>query len=295
MEKILNPSVKLKYSLDQDDYKNILALKECCLEKENVTLKLELDYKLSRSLNESIGINKINEFMFYNGKTLIGYVGICQFGKETLEVNGMVHPEYRRQGVFTRLFSLVKDEWDKRKSQQMLLLSDRNSSSGIHFIKSTGAQYDNSEYDMFLTGEATEVTTPKPLSLRRALNEDAKEIARQNAIYFQVNSSDLILPEEEEKHGTEIYMAEVDQSIVGKVHLEVQNDVGGIYGLGVLPEFRGKGYGRDLLMKAVEKLKEKQVQQIMLQVAVKNSNALNLYRSCGFEETTTMDYYKLTK
>jgi ribosomal protein S18 acetylase RimI-like enzyme len=33
----------------------------------------------------------------------------------------------------------------------------------------------------------------------------------------------------------------------------------------------------------------------MLQVAVKNKNALRLYKSCGFEVTSTMDYYRLSK
>ena len=298
MKTIKNPSIKLKSSLDHEDYEDILTLRDCCLERENVTLKLELDYKLNKSLNEGIGMDKINEFMFFDGGKLIGYMGICQFGSETIEVNGMVHPAFRRMGVFKRLFSLVRDEWNKRESQHMLLLSDRTSTPGIEFIKSTGAHYENSEYEMFLIGEVWGAAAMKNLKLRNALNKDAKEIARQNAIYFEVNSSEkeLTLPEEESKLGIDIFLAELNQSVViGKVHLEVQNGVGGIYGLGVLPGYRGKGFGRDILMKAVEKLKEKQVQQVMLQVSVKNKNALGLYQSCGFKETSTMDYFKLTK
>ncbi|SDO70207.1 GNAT family N-acetyltransferase [Halobacillus aidingensis] len=297
MKKIINPFIKLKSIVDQDDYEDILALKNLCLEKENVTLKLELDYKLSKAANERKGIDRINEFMFYDEGTLIGYIGICQFGAQTLEVNGMVHPEYRRMGIFTRLFSLVRDEWLHRDSQQMLLLCDRHSSSGIEFIKRMGAVYEHSEYEMFFTNEGSASAAIESIKLRKAQNEDAKEIARQNAIFFQVSAPEdgLKLPEEESMHGVDTFMVERNQSVIGKVHLEVHNGVGGIYGLGVLPEYRRKGYGRDILMKAVEILKEKQVQQIMLQVAVKNNHALNLYRSCGFEETSTMDYYKLTK
>ena len=92
----------------------------------------------------------------------------------------------------------------------------------------------------------------------------------------------------------EIFLAEWNQVIIGKVHIERQNGVGGIYGLGVLPEYRGQGFGREILMKAVKELREKQAQQILLQVAVKNKKALSLYQSCGFKETSTMDYFKLT-
>ncbi|WP_273851914.1 GNAT family N-acetyltransferase [Guptibacillus spartinae] len=287
MKSILHPTIKLKPSLNEEDYNEILRLKECCLEKEEVTLKLELDHKRNQSPNKSVKTS-INEFLFYEGHTLIGYMGICQFGSEALEVNGMVHPDYRRRGVFKQLFSLVQDEWNKRESKQMLLLSDHKSRSGIEFIKSTGAHYENAEYEMHLRGEAKEAPTNK-LHFRKALNQDAKEIARQNEIYFHMNS------EEESMQGMDVFLAEWNQSVIGKVHIELQNGIGGIYGLGVLPEYRGQGFGREILMKAVKELRERQAQQVLLQVAVKNKNALNLYQSCGFKETSTMDYFKLSK
>jgi len=293
MKTITRPSIKLTPSLNQEDYNEILRLKECCLEKEDVTLKLELDHKRNQSLNESVK-NRINEFMFYDDHVLIGYMGICQFGSEALELNGMVHPDYRRMGVFKRLFSFVQDEWNKRESKQMLLLSDRNSTPGIEFSKSTGAHYENSEYEMHLVGEASEAIDMTNLHFRKALKQDAKEIARQNAIYFHMNSEEEF-PEEASLGGMDVFLAEWNQSVVGKVHIEIQHGVGGIYGLGVLPEYRGQGFGREILMKAVKKLREKQAQQILLQVAVKNKNALKLYQSCGFKETSTMDYFKLTK
>ncbi|MNJ04698.1 hypothetical protein D3C73_1655750 [compost metagenome] len=46
---------------------------------------------------------------------------------------------------------------------------------------------------------------------------------------------------------------------------------------------------------AVEKLIEANASSIMLQVATENANALHLYKSCGFIETSTMDYYELKK
>lgn len=297
MEQLQNTSIKLKEQLNQQDYEDIKNLEKYCVENDQVSLKLELDYKLSKPLNKSVGIKLINEFMFYNDETLIGYIGICQFNGETLEVNGMVLPPYRRQGVFSKLFSVVKDEWSNRKPVDMLLLSDHNSLSGLAFIKQTDAQYDNSEYEMLLKGDPKLGTTLHDLTLRKANNNDAKEIARQNEIYFHIDAkeADLILPEEEANKGLNIYLAEYENVIIGKVHLEVQDGIGGIYGLGVLPEYRRKGYGREILLHAVKKLKEKQVGEIMLQVAVENKNALDLYKSCGFDGTSTMDYYKLGK
>ncbi|MGP4074301.1 GNAT family N-acetyltransferase [Halobacillus sp. K22] len=291
-----NPGIVIKGFLEYDDYKSINKLKEYCIAHDNLTLKLELDFKLSHALCEMKDINQANEFMFYDGRKLIGYIGVCQFGEEALEVNGMVHPDYRRRGVFSRLYALVEDEWCKRSTEVMLLLSDHNSLSGQAFIKYTGAQYDSSEYEMFLTDEPKEKIVTEPVFLRRAMNKDANEIAKQNDLYFQTESStELTLPEEEAKRGVDIYLADLEQSCIGKVHLDKQDSTGAIYGLGVLPEYRGKGYGREILLRAIEKLKEMKVHEIKLQVAVKNKNALSLYQSCGFEEASTMDYYKITK
>ena len=297
MSMIKNPNIKLKEKLDQNDYEDINNLQKLCLETDKTTLKLELDYKLSRAEKKSEDMNSINEFMYYDENKLIGYIGIGHFGGDAIEVNGMVHPEYRRRGVFKRLFSLVKDEWGKRELQKMLLLSDHKSISGLGFIKHTCADYDNSEYEMYLRGEAKQDLMLNNVHLRKATNNDAKEVARQNANYFGVEykEEDVLMPEDEEKHGMVIYMAEVDNKTIGKVHLEIGDTVSGIYGLGVLPEYRGKGYGRETLTRAIEKLKENNAKDIMLQVVVKNINALNLYISCGFEETSTMDYYKICK
>jgi ribosomal protein S18 acetylase RimI-like enzyme len=294
MDQIKNPRIKLASQLNYREYEDIKSLREYCVKNDNITLKLELDYKF---IDKSENLNKINEFMFYDDGTLIGYIGICQFSGETLEVNGMIHPEYRRMGVFSRLFSLVKEEWDKRSSRDMYLLSDQKSLPGLEFIKRTGAYYDNSEYEMFLKGDPINSSDLNELRLRKATNKDVNEIAIQNAIYFDVDPEkvDLLLPEEEANRGVDIYIAEFEHAVIGKVHLEVSDGIGGIYGLGVLPEYRNRGYGREILIKSVELLKAKQLNEIMLQVAVKNKNALRLYKSCGFEVTSTMDYYRLSK
>jgi len=44
---------------------------------------------------------------------------------------------------------------------------------------------------------------------------------------------------------------------------------------------------------AIEKLKAANATEIMLQVAAENVTALNLYKSCGFRETSVMDYFEL--
>lgn len=306
MKIIRNPWLKLREGIGQEEYDLINRLQERCIGEDQTTLKLELDYKLGvYSSAERAGIRQINEFMYFDGDELIGYMGICEFGgvDTPLEVNGMVHPAYRRQGVFRTLSRLVMAEWRRRSPKSMLLLSDRKSEAGQAFIQGTEARYHHSEHEMYLRANRPEIQNELDgITFRKATNADAPEIHRQNATYFgdklgeeetDDSTEGMILPEEEERRGMTIYLAEVDQQVIGKVHIQLSPGIGGIYGLGVLPEHRGKGYGRATLLKAIDKLKEANAGEIMLQVAVENANALRLYQSCGFVETSTMDYYEL--
>lgn len=309
MKTVHEPWMKLKESLGRADYELIGALGGRCVRGGGITLKLELDYKLADALlrtQDTLGGREVNEFLYFDGDELAGYIGICSFGGPGAppEITGMVHPNYRRQGIFLRLHELVMDECRRRRFADVLLLCDRRSKTGREFLKKIGAEYRYSEFEMYLRrgrpvpgGELL-----RGVSLRRASNADAPEIARQNALYFEGSpqrtegedpEEPAILPEDEEKRGMTIYLAEQDGRTVGKVHLQNAAGVGGIYGLGVLPEYRGQGLGRALLLLAIQKLTEAGLDAIMLQVAAENATALQLYKSCGFQETSTMDYFKL--
>ncbi|CAM4445080.1 GNAT family N-acetyltransferase [Paenibacillus tarimensis] len=311
MTKIDNPWIKLLTRINQEDYEAIQLLEQTCCREDRTALKLELDYKLAAGeamASDSSASRHINDFLFYDGSNLVGYIGISDFGGAGIpfEVNGMVHPEYRRQGVFKQLSGLLMDEWKRRTpAADMLLLTDRSSVPGQSFVKGTGAVYKHTEYEMFLQADRPAVQPDRVnVSLRKANNADALEISRQNNIYFHNElecdpaaeaDGDMLLPEEEEKKGMTTYLAEVDGQVVGKVHIQLTPALGGIYGLGILPEYRGLGYGRATLLMAIAKLQEAKAAAIMLQVAADNAGALQLYKSCGFEETSTMDYYILTR
>lgn len=322
-----NPHIKMQKLINDEEYHLIDQLQKTCNEFDGCNLKLELDYKLAtakmNNSKEDATPEEINEFMCFEGDLLIGYLGICSFGgpNAPLELNGMVHPEYRRQGVFRKLYNLAMAEVKKRQAE-MLLLSDRLSYPGTEFMKSIGGILKHSEHEMYLMNQETNDLNSElsKLHFRKASNDDALELARQDAIYFgdennsnsndkkndENNSNsnaenngdnqgthpdDLTLPEEEEKKGFSIFLAELDHKPIGKINLERNGSQGGIYGLGVLPEYRGKGYGRELLNFGIRQLKEWNMSTIMLQVVVDNMNALGLYQSCGFEVQSTMDYY----
>ncbi len=78
MNKTINePWIKLNNCLCQEDYDLIQSLELHCSNEDQITLKLELDYKLSDAVNrtDNVNIHDINEFMYFSGAQLVGYIG----------------------------------------------------------------------------------------------------------------------------------------------------------------------------------------------------------------------------
>lgn len=292
-------TISMKLELNEKDYEEIKRLEGICYKEQVTYLKLELDFKMHQEKNSII--NKImTEFLYYENETLVGYLGLCNFGGDKVEVSGMVHPKFRRKGIFKKLYLLAKEEWQKTCPSEVLVLCDHTSLSGLAFINSIAAEYASSEYKMCLNKKTLESHTTHGIKLRMATSEDVTEMYRQDSIYFGLLEKE---PNEEEakeyieKTSNRVddssvsYMAELMGKIIGKIRIDITNNEGFIYGLGVLPDFRGKGYGREILSSALDILKKKDVKDIFLEVATENKNALGLYESCGFEEISVMDYF----
>ncbi|QHQ60405.1 GNAT family N-acetyltransferase [Anaerocolumna sedimenticola] len=86
-------------------------------------------------------------------------------------------------------------------------------------------------------------------------------------------------------------MVELNEKIIGKICIEYTDSSAYIFGFGILPDFRGKGYGRAALLAAIRMCHQNNFYDIELDVACKNNTALNLYTSCGFELQSAMNYY----
>ncbi|MBU3153946.1 GNAT family N-acetyltransferase [Clostridium estertheticum] len=306
-----NHTICMKLKLDEEDNKAVRALCAICYEKQKTCLKLELDLK-KRQRKETAKDGALLEFLYYENKTLVGYLGVCNFGGNSVQISGMVHPDFRRKGIFRKLYLMAKEEWQRISKAEVLALCDHTSTSGIEFINSIGGEYGTSEYKMCLTKKALDGESIHKhenatiIKLKLATSEDVSEIENQTSIYFGKPQNEIdgeevkvVNMDKEDLENSFIqqgnnfisYMALLKEEIIGKVHISIINKEGFIYGFGVLPVFRGKGYGRKILLATLDILKEKGADNIFLEVESQNKNAIGLYESCGFEEVSVMDYY----
>lgn len=76
------------------------------------------------------------------------------------------------------------------------------------------------------------------------------------------------------------HFATKNRQTVGVVSFVVSN--GAISSIGVDPQQRGKGYGRQIMLFVLEQLKKSGCEQVYLRVHVENKTAVHLYESLGF-------------
>ena len=290
----------------------INSLKEQCELLGEVALKLELPYKLAahgkiedrvsfdfnerKTAWEDYRLNHdyhYGDFLCMEGEHLVGYIGICNFGNMPIEVNGMVAPDYRRKGIFSKLFDYVCVEWHQLDNQGMLLLTNKDEPSGQGFVNHQNGDYSHTEYEMILDLNKYQDIFKENITLRLAKNQDVQEIAYQNSLYNFCDYDEALTlkPEVEAERGMFIYMAIHQHKIVGKVHIQIDGGSGGIFGLGVVPSYRKRGFGRIILQRAIDLILDKSIKHIYLQVEASNQNALDLYTSSGFHIVSAMDYF----
>lgn len=300
-KEVLNQTICLREYIYEKEYKEINELQEIFKLKDKVNLKLELEFKLDINHKSKIGIQKTNEFLYYIDGNLVSYLGISCFSGNIGEINGVTHPEWRRKGIFKELFELALDECRRRNFDEILLLSDDKSVSGIEFIKAMGGIYEVSEYRMRCVNKVLSKNI-NSIELRKADKTDNKEIKRQTKIYFNgrkdENPEELDLKEDDnslvddENLHEDTYMIEIEKQVIGKICIEYEGKSAFISGFGILPNFRGKGYGKAALIEAIRLSNENNISEVELDVECRNDTALNLYTSCGFEKQSSMNYYK---
>lgn len=278
----------LSRGLSDNELHDIRELEKVCCQYENLNMKLNWDMLETRSADEE------NDLLYYDGNTLIGFLGLYCIGQKSreIEITGMVHPDNRRKGLFKELFNVARKECVARNAERILLVCERASEEGISFARFAGAQYSFSEYRMKFDEAAVPEFPSHGIRLRKAEHRDYSELLNLDMLGFGL-SEDKIENKNFDDVYNSMYLAELEGEVIGKIGMSLEGDSGYVFGFIIKPEYRRRGYGREVLSLAILKLLSEQVKAVLLEVEVKNENALLLYKSCGFKEITVYDYYEI--
>ncbi len=276
-----------QYGLDENELNEISQLAQICNQHDHLDLKLNWNTLRTRPTKQC------NDLLFYVDGQLVGFLALFNFNSRESEVSGMVHPNYRRRGIFSTLFHTIVQNARQRSIPMLLLIVEQASSSGQAFVHKLPATHEHSEYKMVLTEPHLPDKLNERLFYRPANQDDLQTLSHITAQAFEIPEEDVTWLNERtfSQPNHSFYVGEVDHVIIGKIDVILTRDTGLIVGFAVLTAYQGQGYGRQILTQTVQEILKSGRKHIWLEVSTVNKHALTLYQSCGFKETGSYDYY----
>ncbi len=247
------------------------------------------------------------DFLYYENGALVGYLTLDGDGGEVCELFGLVHPAYRRRGIFSQLFKAAREECRAHGVKELVLICEQSSASGQAFVAKTNATYLFSEHEMMLNNFQPRYAFDDRLVMAPATSEDIDALVMVQSESFgdppeAVRRRVLAMMSDPACHYYLVTFGEEDlgcREPVASLRLEYRGDEVGIYAFGVLPAYRGRGYGRQVLEETIFMVRNDASARndveprIMLNVRATNIPAVALYRSCGFQIRATYDFYMI--
>jgi ribosomal protein S18 acetylase RimI-like enzyme len=277
-----------KQTLTEAEANAVEQLITLCNTYEELRMRLDVGALRQRSGNET------NDILYYEDGTLVGYLFVEGWGSRDRELAGMVHPDFRRRGIFSSLLAAAKVECRQRNVQKLILVCEHFSKSGLAFINAIGGHHQYSEHEMILGTFRERRNYGNGLHIRQANSSDLDAIVAILATDSgNVESVQKWVRKLLDEPTSRFYLATLDEKPLGCLRLDYMSDQVGIYAFEVRLGYRGLGYGRQILEEAIRIIRSESQKRIMLDVETDNDNAIGLYLSCGFEIKTTYDYFEL--
>ncbi|MGZ7444202.1 GNAT family N-acetyltransferase [Paenibacillus sp. TH7-28] len=273
---------------------DVAALQKAVEQQDGISLKLNWDTLLAGKEDDGVHLAD-----FRDGK-LVAFLGKYSFGG-SLEICGMVHPDYRRQGIFTSLLQQALDTPTRQAHAKILLNAPGGSETGKRFLDGVSCRLAFSEYQMRLeapefAGEHAAHTNDADvvsISLEPAGEADKAVLQRLDSEGFKME------PEETRRFYEEMSPAELAQNELillggepaGKIRVSRHDGEAWIYGFVVDAKLRGQGIGSAALRQVIKRERAAGY-DVWLEVALDNPNAKKLYENAGFRAQRSQDYYE---
>jgi ribosomal protein S18 acetylase RimI-like enzyme len=276
----------VKHSLSDDDIVQIRALAAACECQDGIQVKFNWE-----QMRES-GAASPRDFCWDVDGRVAGYAQIDGDGAEA-ELTGAVLPAFRRRGMFRRLFEAARASAQHRQAGQLLLVSYPYCPIGTEVARRLGTSYGFSEYHMEAEATAVPPLAHSELRLEEITPDDVSELSR--TIGLSLGGGRWCEPdalrEALQKAGERFFLAKIDRETVGQIGVVVPLN-GDVYlrAVGILPERRRQGLGRQMLATTVHRLMAEGHRRFTLDVETDNAQALTLYHACGFRQTMVYDY-----
>lgn len=274
--------------LSRNELRDIKKLITLAAKEDKFTTKVYWNILQDRKIPE------FDDYFYYINGNLVGYLGLFVFKAHAAEVCSVIHPKYRGQGIFKRLFEEAWRELERREIPIALLLCNKGAEPGETVCQKMGAEYSHAEIEMTAKKKVDFEGLPE-ITMRDVSESDVMELARMDSVCFNTNFEKMVfrfINGLTDKNRV-VWMAVQGDKDVGKVHIRFDEDRRAyIHDLCVPPENRRKRIGIAMTIATMEKLRQQGYHNIYLDVEESNPNAVAMYEKCGFEETAVHNFWK---
>lgn len=276
--------------LNENVTREISELVAECNNYDGIENIIELD----KTINFNHEMNTI--FMLYENNKLVSVLSLFVPGRNEAEVTAMTLPEYRSKGYFSELVKRAEAEIKKYGVPDLLFVCNSDSDKGKKVIDKLKCQYAFTEYFLKYNHSLDQLinTYNFRLKLHKAGFEDMESLVKINMGAFNdsYEGAKSIAEGNLNADNRQLYLGNIEGEFVAKGAICFEDGNASIHGLGVLPEYQGKGYGKEMLYALINNIIEYKVKDICIEVESKNDNAFQLYKNTGFEVESAWEYYR---
>lgn len=276
---ITNKQIIKTTRLSKQELRNIRNLMQECAKVDKFQARLYWNILKSRQIPE------FDDLLYFVEGKLVAYLALFVFKEDKAELNAIVHPEWRRRGLFSYLLEEAALELKRRKLPLCDFICHSTSEVALNIAKKYSAVYKYSECEMRAVSHPPLPNIPE-IEFRLAKLEDIQILAEIDSACFHTNVRRMVerFTENFEEQTRQVWIAAASGQYIGKAHIRFDDDnMAFIHDLGVLPTYQGKGYAKAMVIKLRENLKKEGYMQVALDVLKDNETAIKLYERCGFE------------
>lgn len=281
-------SIYASNKLTETQLKQVHEIEQVCRSFDNTKGSISL----AQELNFYKEMNCL--YMAYDGEALIGVLAVFAPIKDEAEISALIQPKCRRKGLFTRLLSEALVELKRFGIKELYFVHDTGSAAGKGMIERWGIDPDHSEYLLVYDEDFNIGQCKTNLHIKQTGQEDLAEMTKLSLGVFGGNEEEWIRLHQKSLDSSNILCyipyCQGKQIGIGSVNITEQGLF--IFGFGILPTHRRKGYGRAFLSSMVDELQSKFDDGILLEVDSENNSAFMLYTTSGFKKQVQFDYYK---